>query len=466
MLRICFRNYMNFDELGLSKTLVSRLESLGLTKPTPIQEKAIPHAMNERDVLGIAQTGTGKTAAFSIPLIVALSKQNERAGARGVRGLILSPTRELANQIVDTLQSITSDLRIRLVVGGKSINVQEQQLSRGTDVLVATPGRLIDLLDRKAVSLANTKFLVLDEADQMLDIGFAHALRRIAGALGKDRQTMMFSATMPKMIADLASEYLTDPVRVEVSQAGKIADKVTHAVHFVTKDEKKSLLISLLNENKTNRSLVFARTKHGAERLMRQLEEAGFNAASIHGNKSQGQRDRAISNFRDGSVKILVATDVAARGIDVPGIEQVFNYDLPNVPENYVHRIGRTARAGKKGDAVAFCSAEEMSELRAIEKVLAISIKVVGGKPWSDEAYKKAKSAAKTATKNAAASKTEARRNSRRKEATKTGAGKSGAAGKSAAGKTGAGKSSQSKPSSNNRSGQGKRKRGPKKAAA
>ncbi len=457
---------MNFDELGLSKTLVSRLESLGLTKPTPIQEKAIPHAMNERDVLGIAQTGTGKTAAFSIPLIVALSKQNERAGARGVRGLILSPTRELANQIVDTLQSITSDLRIRLVVGGKSINVQEQQLSRGTDVLVATPGRLIDLLDRKAVSLANTKFLVLDEADQMLDIGFAHALRRIAGALGKDRQTMMFSATMPKMIADLASEYLTDPVRVEVSQAGKIADKVTHAVHFVTKDEKKSLLISLLNENKTNRSLVFARTKHGAERLMRQLEEAGFNAASIHGNKSQGQRDRAISNFRDGSVKILVATDVAARGIDVPGIEQVFNYDLPNVPENYVHRIGRTARAGKKGDAVAFCSAEEMSELRAIEKVLAISIKVVGGKPWSDEAYKKAKSAAKTATKNAAASKTEARRNSRRKKATKTGAGKSGAAGKSAAGKTGAGKSSQSKPSSNNRSGQGKRKRGPKKAAA
>ena len=457
---------MNFDELGLSKTLVSRLESLGLTKPTPIQEKAIPHAMNERDVLGIAQTGTGKTAAFSIPLIVALSKQNERAGARGVRGLILSPTRELANQIVDTLQSITSDLRIRLVVGGKSINVQEQQLSRGTDVLVATPGRLIDLLDRKAVSLANTKFLVLDEADQMLDIGFAHALRRIAGALGKDRQTMMFSATMPKMIADLASEYLTDPVRVEVSQAGKIADKVTHAVHFVTKDEKKSLLISLLNENKTNRSLVFARTKHGAERLMRQLEEAGFNAASIHGNKSQGQRDRAISNFRDGSVKILVATDVAARGIDVPGIEQVFNYDLPNVPENYVHRIGRTARAGKKGDAVAFCSAEEMSELRAIEKMLAISIKVVGGKPWSDEAYKKAKSAAKTATKNAAASRTEARRNSRRKEATKTGAGKSGAAGKSAAGKTGAGKSSQSKPSSNNRSGQGKRKRGPKKAAA
>ena len=252
-----------------------------------------------------------------------------------------------------------------------------------------------------AVSLAKTKFLVLDEAAQMLDIGFAHALRRIAGALGKDRQTMMFSATMPKAIAELASGYLTNPVRVEVSQPGKVADKVSHAVHFVTKDDKKSLLISLLNRNKTGRSLVFARTKHGAERLMKQLEQAGFNAASIHGNKSQGQRDRAITNFRDGTVEILVATDVAARGIDIPDIEQVYNYDLPNVPENYVHRIGRTARAGRKGNAIAFCSAEEMSELRAIEKVLAIGIEVVGGKPWSDETAKRAKTAAKEATKQA-----------------------------------------------------------------
>ncbi|MAV46481.1 MAG: DEAD/DEAH box helicase [Alphaproteobacteria bacterium TMED89] len=477
---------MKFNELGLSTALVSRLEGLGLTQPTPIQEKAIPHAMQKRDVLGIAQTGTGKTAAFSIPLIVALSKQNERAEARGVRGLILSPTRELANQIVETLTGITADLRVRLVVGGKSINVQEQQLSRGTDVLVATPGRLIDLLDRKAVSLAKTKFLVLDEADQMLDIGFAHALRRIAGALGKDRQTMMFSATMPKTIAALASEYLTDPVRVEVSQAGKIADKVTHAVHFVSKEEKKNLLIRLLRKNETDRSLVFARTKHGAERLMRQLEGAGFNAASIHGNKSQSQRDRAISNFRDGSTRILVATDVAARGIDIPGIEQVFNYDLPNVPENYVHRIGRTARAGRKGNAIAFCSAEEMSELSAIEKALAIRITVVGGEPWSDETSKQAKLAAKAATKSAAAGRTEAQR--------KNGSGKSGSgkpssgkpssgkpssgknasrrkgpgktpAGESPIEKTPAGKTAAGKPSSSRRPARGARKRGPRRDA-
>jgi len=455
---------MNFTELGLSTKLVTRLESLGLTTPTPIQEKAIPHALEQRDVLGIAQTGTGKTAAFSIPLVVALSKQNERVGAFGVRGLILSPTRELANQIVETLQGITSDLRIRLVVGGKSINVQQQQLSRGTDVLVATPGRLIDLLDRDAVSLDKTKFLVLDEADQMLDIGFAHALRRIAGALGKDRQTMMFSATMPKAIADLASGYLTNPVRVEVSQPGKVADKVSHAVHFVTKDDKKNLLISLLNKNKTGRSLVFARTKHGAERLMKQLEQTGFNAASIHGNKSQGQRDRAIANFRDGSVEILVATDVAARGIDIPDIEQVYNYDLPNVPENYVQRIGRTARAGRKGNAIAFCSAEEMSELRAIEKVLSIGIEVVGGTPWSDETAKRAKSAAKEATKNAAAARTEARRKKPR-QTTKPAAGKS-SAGKSSASKPSASKAGASKPSSNNRPPRGKRKRGPKREAA
>lgn len=407
---------MNFSELGLSATLVSRLDGIGFKNPTPIQEKAIPLAMQNCDVLGIAQTGTGKTAAFSIPLVVALSKQNKRVVAHGVRGLILSPTRELANQIVDTLQGITSDLRIRLVVGGKSIKVQEQQLLRGTDILVATPGRLIDLLDRKAVSLAETKFLVLDEADQMLDIGFAHALKRIAGALCKDRQTMMFSATMPRAIAELSSRYLTNPVRVEVSQPGKVAEKVHHTVHFVTKEDKKNLLISLLKTNKKGRSLVFARTKHGAERLMQQLGQTGFNAASIHGNKSQSQRDRAISNFRDGSVEILVATDVAARGIDIPEIEQVYNYDLPNVPENYVHRIGRTARAGREGRAIAFCSVEEMSELRAIEKILSVGIEIVGGTPWSTDLIKKAK--LETKTKTEAQTKTIAQRKMKQRRTT------------------------------------------------
>ena len=382
---------MNFNELGLNARMVSRLEGRGLTTPTPIQAKAIPHALQGRDILGIAQTGTGKTAAFGIPLVVALSKRQEKAAPKSARGLILAPTRELAKQIVQNLQNLTSDLRILLVVGGKSVNVQAQKLSRGTDILVATPGRLIDLLDRRAVDLSKTRFLVLDEADQMLDIGFIHALRQIAPKLGKDRQTMMFSATMPKAMAELSRGYLTDPVRVEASPPGKVADKVTHMVHFVPKEKKQDLLIDLLDGHRDDRALVFARTKHGAERLMRHLEKIGFAATSIHGNKSQGQRDRAIAAFKAGSIRVLVATDVAARGIDIPGVGHVYNYDLPNVPENYVHRIGRTARAGKTGRAVAFCAADEMSELKAIEKALGTQIKVVGGASWDDGNSEKTK---------------------------------------------------------------------------
>jgi len=373
---------MNFNELGLDAHLVSRLEGLGLSQPTPIQEKAIPHALQGRDVLGIAQTGTGKTAAFGIPLVVALSKLQDRPAPRAARGLILAPTRELASQIVQSLQDLTSDLRIALVVGGKSINAQAQKLSRGTDILVATPGRLIDLLERHAVDLGQTRFLVLDEADQMLDIGFVHALRRIARMLGKERQTMMFSATMPKAMAELSRDYLTDAVRVEVSPPGKVADKVAHSVHFVAKEAKQDLLIDLLDGHREDRALVFSRTKHGAERLMKQLDRAGFAAASIHGNKSQGQRDRALGAFRAGTVRVLVATDVAARGIDIPGVGHVYNYDLPNVPETYVHRIGRTARAGRDGRAIAFCAADEMAELTAIEKVLGTRVQIAGGQPW------------------------------------------------------------------------------------
>ncbi|RMH48956.1 MAG: DEAD/DEAH box helicase [Alphaproteobacteria bacterium] len=374
---------MNFEELGLGARLVSRLEGLGLTTPTPIQAKAIPHALEGRDILGIAQTGTGKTAAFGIPLVVALSRHQERPAPKSARGLILAPTRELANQIVESLQGLTRDLRINLVVGGKSINAQAQKLARGTDILVATPGRLIDLMDRRAVDLGRTRFLVLDEADQMLDIGFVHALRRIAPMLGSDRQTMMFSATMPKAMAELSRSYLDDPVRVEVSPPGKVADRVAHSVHFVPKAEKQELLIALLDGHRDDRALVFLRTKHGAERLMKQLERAGFAATSIHGNKSQGQRDRAIAAFKSGKVRVLVATDVAARGIDIPGVGHVYNYDLPNVPENYVHRIGRTARAGREGRAIAFCAADEVSELKAIEKVLGTSIETAGGTRWA-----------------------------------------------------------------------------------
>ncbi len=373
---------MTFNKLGLNARLVSRLDALGLTQPTPIQEQAIPQALQGRDILGIAQTGTGKTAAFGIPLVVALSKHQERPAPLSARGLILAPTRELAGQIVQSLQGLTGDLRISLVVGGKSINAQAERLARGTDILVATPGRLIDLMDRQSIDLGKTRFLVLDEADQMLDIGFVHALRRIAPALNKDRQTMMFSATMSKSMAALSRDYLNDAVHVEASPPGKVADKVSHAVHFVTNVQKQELLTFLLDAHRDDRALVFTRTKHGAERLMKHLQKVGFAAISIHGNKSQGQRDRAIAAFKDGSAHVLVATDVAARGIDIPGVGYVYNFELPNVPENYVHRIGRTARAGRTGQAVAFCTAEEMSELKAIEKVLGARIEVAGGAPW------------------------------------------------------------------------------------
>ncbi|MEL6169970.1 MAG: DEAD/DEAH box helicase [Pseudomonadota bacterium] len=373
---------MNFTELGLNARFVARLEDLGMTKPTPIQQQAIPQALQGRDILGIAQTGTGKTAAFGIPLVMSLSKRQEKVTPKSARGLILAPTRELAGQIVQNLRALSADLRITLVVGGKSINAQAQRLGRGTDILVATPGRLIDLMDRRAIDLRNTRFLVLDEADQMLDIGFIHALRRIAPMLSKDRQTMLFSATMPKAIAELSREYLSDPVRVEPSPPGKVAEKVTHSVYFVAKDKKQSLLIEFLDGHREDRALVFSRTKHGAERLMKNLEKAGFAAASIHGNKSQGQRDRVIAAFREGSIRVLVATDVAARGIDIPGVGHVYNYDLPNVPENYVHRIGRTARAGRTGRAIAFCAPDEMGELKSIEKALGARIEVGGGSSW------------------------------------------------------------------------------------
>jgi ATP-dependent RNA helicase RhlE len=373
---------MTFNELGLNARMVSRLDAVGLTKPTPIQEQAIPQALQGRDILGIAQTGTGKTAAFGIPLVVALSKTPERPAPRSARGLVLAPTRELAGQIVQSLQGLTKDLRITLVVGGKSINAQAEKLARGTDILVATPGRLIDLMDRGSIDLGQTRFLVLDEADQMLDIGFIHALRRIAPMLSTDRQTMMFSATMPQAMAELSRQYLDKPIRIEVSPPGRVADKVTHSVHFVAKEDKQDLLIELLDGHRDDRALVFSRTKHGAERLMKQLDRAGFAATSIHGNKSQGQRDRAIAAFKAGSVRVLVATDVAARGIDIPGVGHVYNYDLPNVPENYVHRIGRTARAGHSGRAIAFCAAEELTELKAIEKVLGTRVEIAGGRPW------------------------------------------------------------------------------------
>jgi ATP-dependent RNA helicase RhlE len=375
---------MDFDMLGLTPHLIARLKELGITDPTPIQKLAIPHAMNGRDVMGLARTGTGKTAAFGLPLVHALTEANTRPAPRAAAALILAPTRELAGQIAEALRGFTrgTPLRIALVVGGASINKQTETLARGIDILVATPGRLIDLIDRRAVSLGATRYLVLDEADQMLDLGFIHALRRIATLLPADRQTMLFSATMPKLMADLADRFLTDAVRVEANPPGQVAEKVDQSVHFVPDQAAKTpLLIDLLDGHREELAMVFARTKHGAERLSKHLAAAGYATVSIHGNKSQGQRDRALAEFKSAKARVLVATDVAARGIDIPAVRHVYNYDLPNVAENYVHRIGRTARAGKSGQAVAFCAPEEAADFRAIQKIVKDPIAVAGGTP-------------------------------------------------------------------------------------
>ena len=373
-----------FAEMGLPAPLVKKLVAMGIDEPTPIQTHAIPHALDGDDVMGLAQTGTGKTAAFGLPLLAQLMEMRGKPEARTVRSLILAPTRELAGQIRDALMPMVKDtpIKIGVVVGGASINAQIKRLERGTDVLVATPGRLLDLLDRRALRLDATRFLVLDEADQMLDLGFIHALRKIAGLLPETRQTMLFSATMPKQMEEIAASYLTHPKRVQVNPPGKAADKIAQSLHFIAKAEKPNLLIELLDKHREELALVFGRTKHGSDKLAKKLEAAGFAVAAIHGNKSQGQRERALKAFREGQVKVLVATDVAARGLDIPDVKHVYNFDLPNVPENYVHRIGRTARAGRDGMAVAFCAPDEMGELKDIQKVMGISIPVASGRPW------------------------------------------------------------------------------------
>lgn len=378
------KTYMDFDMLGLAPRLVAKLAEQGITDPTPIQTQAIPHAMNGRDVMGLAQTGTGKTAAFGLPMIDALLQAGVKPAPKTARGLVLAPTRELAKQIADNLTNYTkgSHLKVALVVGGAGIVGQTKRLAGGVDLLVATPGRLIDLLDRRAVRLDETIYLVLDEADQMLDMGFIHALRRIAPLLAKERQTMMFSATMPKLMNELADSFLSNPVRVQVNPPGQAVQRINQSLHFVAQAAKADLLVDLLDKHRDELALVFGRTKHGSEKLYKFLEKKGFAAAAIHGNKSQGQRLRAIEDFKAGKVRVLVATDVAARGIDIPGVRHVYNYDLPNVAENYVHRIGRTARAGADGSAVAFCAPDEMVDLRDIEKAMKDSIPVASGRPW------------------------------------------------------------------------------------
>ncbi len=370
-----------FKSLGLSDQLLKAIEANGYETPTPIQKDAIPLILKGEDLMGLAQTGTGKTAAFGLPLVERLLADPRTPEPRGAQALILAPTRELVSQIAKNLVSFVrgTPLRVTSVVGGVSINSQIKRMSRGTDILVATPGRLLDLVDRNAVTLKSVSFLVLDEADQMLDLGFIHALRKIAALVSKKRQTLLFSATMPKQINELAQSYLTDPVRVEVAPVGKTADKVGQCVHFMDQKAKTDFLVSTLCERPGDMSLVFCRTKHGAERLMRKMVSSGIKAGSIHGNKSQSQREKAIKGLREGQIKVLVATDVAARGIDIPGVSHVYNFELPEVAEAYVHRIGRTARAGADGEAVALCSPEEIGLFRQIEKLIGISIEVASG---------------------------------------------------------------------------------------
>lgn len=365
-----------FEALGLDTRILQALAEEGYSTPTPIQAQSIPIVMEGRDLLGIAQTGTGKTAAFSLPILHRLAATPGRPPRGGCRVLVLSPTRELASQIADSVKAYGRHLGLSVAVifGGVGFGPQRTALARGVDILVATPGRLQDLLDQGAGRLDHVGTLVLDEADQMLDKGFLPAIRRLLKAIPAQRQTLFFSATMPQEINKLAAEMLTDPARVAVAPVATTAEKVAQRVINVPASGKRRVLAELLKGEGVGRTLVFSRTKHGADRIVKQLDQDGIKANAIHGNKAQNARERALAAFRDGSAPVLVATDIAARGIDVDGVTHVIQFDLPEVPETYVHRIGRTARAGASGEAVALCSHEDRDKLRAIEKLIRQSI--------------------------------------------------------------------------------------------
>jgi len=369
----------SFADLKLSSPILDALAAEGYTAPTPIQSQAIPQVLAGRDLCGIAQTGTGKTAAFALPILHRLASRPDATPRGACRVLVLSPTRELASQIAASFRTYGHGvpLSIAVVFGGVPLGAQERQLARGIDILVATPGRLLDLIDRRAVVLSSVEVLVLDEADRMLDLGFIHALKRLVKLVPRQRQTLLFSATMPRSIAELAEDYLNNPAKVTVAPAATTAERVEQGVIFVPSERKRDLLATMLRDPAFERVLVFTRTKHGADRVVRHLASAGIDAAAIHGNKSQPQRERALAGFRNGHGRVLVATDIAARGIDVEGVSHVINFELPNVPEDYVHRIGRTARAGAGGTAIAFCSDDERPYLRAIEKLTRLSVQML-----------------------------------------------------------------------------------------
>lgn len=401
-----------FDQLDLIEPILKAVREEGYETPTPIQAQAIPLLIEGRDVLGCAQTGTGKTAAFALPVLQRLTlsesqssssapppsssaeedrsrsrrprRGSGRPGKRIIRALVLSPTRELIAQIGDNFESYSRhlDLKHLVIFGGVSATPQIEKLSRGVDVLCATPGRLLDLQNQGYIDLTKVEFFVLDEADRMLDMGFIHDIRKVLKVLPERRQNLLFSATMPPNIIKLASSFLDNPAHVEVVPESTTAERVEQKVMFVEKKDKRRLLAHLLSSPEVEQSIVFTRTKHGANRLVQLLEKAGHQAAAIHGNKSQNARTKALNGFREGSLPTLIATDIAARGIDVPGVSHVFNYDLPNEPESYVHRIGRTGRAGESGLAVAFCDDSEGPYLRSIERLIDQDIEVDDDHPW------------------------------------------------------------------------------------
>jgi ATP-dependent RNA helicase RhlE len=379
-----------FTDLKLIEPILRALNEEGYTQPTPIQEQAIPFILNGRDLLGCAQTGTGKTAAFAIPMLQLLTKPYaQKPGQKNIRALILTPTRELAIQIEESFNAYGRHLRLKnqVIFGGVSQVPQTQALQRGTDILVATPGRLLDLMSQGYINLKDVEIFVLDEADRMLDMGFVHDVKKVITKLPQKRQTLFFSATMPTEIQSLANAILSNPEKVEVTPVSSTAETINQSLFFVDKNNKKSLLAHLLQDSNIKSALVFTRTKHGADKVVKDLVRIGIKTEAIHGNKSQNARQRALSNFKDGTTRVLIATDIAARGIDVEELTHVINYELPNVPETYVHRIGRTGRAGLSGIAFSFCEQEELPYLKDIQKLIGKSVPVDMDHPYHIELH-------------------------------------------------------------------------------
>ena len=373
----------NFAELGLAERLVRALKDAQYENPTPIQQQAIPQLLQGKDLLGIAQTGTGKTAAFTLPLLQNLDKGGHQSAPRVARALILAPTRELALQISASIKTYGRHMRVRqaVIMGGVSQRPQIEALRRGVDILVATPGRLLDLVNQRHVDLRKCEYLIIDEADRMLDMGFIRDVRKIVAILPRTRQTLLFSATMPGEVAKLAGEILNQPERVEIAAKTVAVDRIEQRVHHLAAASKRDLLAELLSGPDLEKVIVFTRTKHGADKVVRWLAKDRVSAEALHGNKSQNARQRALENFRKGRTRVLVATDIAARGLDVDDITHVINYELPHEPECYVHRIGRTARAGAAGIAISFCDNSERGQLRSIERLIKCSLVVIGDAP-------------------------------------------------------------------------------------